>query len=68
MVCPLLAPLLTFTVFRSVISKPKSITYQLALVRLHNCLDDLRTDDTNKKIHAWMDTYFLTYFHCKLCK
>jgi hypothetical protein len=28
----------------------------------------LRTDDTNKKINAWIDIYFLTYFHCKLYK
>jgi hypothetical protein len=28
----------------------------------------LRTDDTNKKIDAWIDIYFLTYFHCKLYK
>jgi hypothetical protein len=26
----------------------------------------LRTDDTIKKIDAWIDIYFLTYFHCKL--
>jgi hypothetical protein len=28
----------------------------------------LRTDDTNKqtKIDAWIDIYFLTYFHSKL--
>jgi hypothetical protein len=29
-------------------------------------LNELRTDDTNKKIDAWIDIYFLTYFHCKL--
>jgi hypothetical protein len=28
----------------------------------------LRTDDTNKKIDAWIDVYFLAYFHCKLYK
>jgi hypothetical protein len=28
----------------------------------------LRTDDTNKKIDAWIDIFFLTYFHCKLYK
>jgi hypothetical protein len=26
----------------------------------------LRTDDTNKKIDAWIDIYFWTYFHSKL--
>jgi hypothetical protein len=28
----------------------------------------LRADDTNKKIDAWIDIYFLTYFHSKLYK
>jgi hypothetical protein len=28
----------------------------------------LRTDDTNKIINAWIDMYFLTYFHCKSYK
>jgi hypothetical protein len=28
----------------------------------------LMTDDTNKKIDAWIDIYFLTYFQCKLYK
>jgi hypothetical protein len=28
----------------------------------------LRTDDTNKKIAAWIGIYFLTYFHSKLYK
>jgi hypothetical protein len=28
----------------------------------------LRTDDTKKIMDAWIDIYFLTYFHCKLYK
>jgi hypothetical protein len=28
----------------------------------------LRADDTNKKIDAWIDIYFWTYFHSKLYK
>jgi hypothetical protein len=29
---------------------------------------DLRTDDPNKKMDAWINIYFLTYFHRKLYK
>jgi hypothetical protein len=33
-----------------------------------NLTKRLRTDDTNKKIDAWIDIYILAYFHRRLYK
>jgi hypothetical protein len=73
-VCPTICPI-NFVFVTS--PKPKGKFNEKCYQEISQCVQGdqcslqfffLRTDDKNKKINAWIDIYFLTYFHSKLYK